>query len=82
MNIEGSVALVGVHTGFVDTDLVAALDVPKTSPVVVATAALDALEANAPEGLVDEATQKAKAALSRDQQLIYPDVIAGMAAAR
>ena len=74
--------VVGVHPGFVDTDLVAGLDVPKISPSVVAAAALDAVEAGAPEALVDEQTRNVKAALSRDQELIYPDVIAGAAATR
>ena len=69
--------VVGVHPGYVDTDLVAALDVPKMTPETVAQAALDALQANAPEILVGEQSQKVKAALSRDQELLYADLIAG-----
>lgn len=68
--------VVGVHPAFVDTDLVAGLDVPKISPATVAAAALDAVESGAPEALVDERTQNVKAALSRDQELIYPSILA------
>ena len=35
--------VVGVHVGFVDTDLTAALDVAKIAPAAVATAALDSV---------------------------------------
>ena len=37
--------VVGVHVGYVDTDLTAGLDVEKIEPAAVATAALDAVEA-------------------------------------
>jgi NAD(P)-dependent dehydrogenase (short-subunit alcohol dehydrogenase family) len=73
--------VVGVHPAFVDTDLVAGLDVPKISPDVVAAAALDAVESGAPEVLVDDRTRGVKAALSRDQELIYPPLFRGVAAA-
>jgi NAD(P)-dependent dehydrogenase (short-subunit alcohol dehydrogenase family) len=73
--------VVGVHPGFVDTELVAALDIPKIPASAVAIAALDALAGDAPEALVDESARRVKAALSRDQELIYPSVIADMEAA-
>src|SRR5829696_8073112 len=44
--------VVGVHVGFVDTDLTAALDVDKIAPAAVAAAALDAVEAGEPEAVV------------------------------
>jgi NAD(P)-dependent dehydrogenase (short-subunit alcohol dehydrogenase family) len=71
--------VVGVHPGFVDTDLVAGLDVPKIAPAVVAHAALDAVAEGRPEALVDEGTRTVKAALSRDQELIYPPRLAALA---
>jgi short-subunit dehydrogenase len=64
--------VVGVHVGFVDTDLAAAFDGPKAQPADVARAALDALEAGAPEAIVDEPSRLVKAALSDDQRLLYP----------
>lgn len=73
--------LVGVHVGFVDTDLIASFDVPKIAPREVAVAAFDGLEAGAPEVLVDERTREVKAGLSDDQNLIYPGVAEDFAAA-
>jgi NAD(P)-dependent dehydrogenase (short-subunit alcohol dehydrogenase family) len=66
--------LVGVHVGFVDTDLIASFEVEKIAPREVAIAAFDGLEAGAPEVLVDERTREVKAGLSDDQNLIYPGI--------
>lgn len=66
--------VVGVHVGFVDTDLTAALDVEKVEPAAVATAALNAVEAGEPEAAVDEISRQVKAGLSDDHGLIYPQV--------
>jgi NAD(P)-dependent dehydrogenase (short-subunit alcohol dehydrogenase family) len=66
--------LVGVHVGYVDTDLIASFDVEKISPREVAVAAFDGLEAGEPEVLVDERTREVKAGLGDDQRLIYPGV--------
>ena len=61
----------GLHVGYVDTDLAAGLEVPKTSPSDVARAALDGIEANALEVLVDELTRQVKAGLSADPSVLY-----------
>jgi NAD(P)-dependent dehydrogenase (short-subunit alcohol dehydrogenase family) len=74
--------VVGVHVGFVDTDLTAGLDTDKIPPVAVATATLDALEACASEAVVDDFSRAVKAGLKDDQQLIYPGVEAQFEAAR
>jgi NAD(P)-dependent dehydrogenase (short-subunit alcohol dehydrogenase family) len=66
--------VVGVHVGFVDTDLTAALPVDKIAPEAVAVSALDALEQGRPEALVDEFSRGAKASLHDDQNLIYPGI--------
>jgi NAD(P)-dependent dehydrogenase (short-subunit alcohol dehydrogenase family) len=66
--------VVGVHVGYVDTDLTAALAGDKIAPSLVAVAALDALAAGAPEALVDEFSRNAKAGLTDDQNLIYPGI--------
>ena len=63
--------VVGVHVGFVDTDLTAGLEVEKIPASVVAGAALDALEDGRPEVLVDEQTRAVKAALPNDQEQLY-----------
>ena len=64
--------VVGVHVGYVDTDLTAGLEGDKIAPEQVATAALDALAAGQPEALVDALARNLKAGLSDDQNLIYP----------
>jgi NAD(P)-dependent dehydrogenase (short-subunit alcohol dehydrogenase family) len=66
--------VVGVHVGFVDTDLTAALPVDKIAPQAVAVAALDALEQGRPEAVVDELSRNVKAGLFDDQNLIYPGI--------
>jgi NAD(P)-dependent dehydrogenase (short-subunit alcohol dehydrogenase family) len=66
--------VVGVHVGFVDTDLAAGLDVAKVPPAAVAAAALDAVQAGEPEAIVDEFSRTVKAGLSDDQRALYPRV--------
>jgi NAD(P)-dependent dehydrogenase (short-subunit alcohol dehydrogenase family) len=66
--------VVGVHAGFVDTDLTAALEVDKIAPAAVAAAALDAVEAGEPEAIVDDLSRQVKAGLSDDQHTLYPQI--------
>jgi NAD(P)-dependent dehydrogenase (short-subunit alcohol dehydrogenase family) len=66
--------VVAVHSGFIDTDMAAGLDVPKNSPESVVGQALDAVEAGQVEVLADERTRTVKANLPRDQELIYPGI--------
>jgi NAD(P)-dependent dehydrogenase (short-subunit alcohol dehydrogenase family) len=66
--------VVGVHVGYVDTDLTAELEGDKIAAPLVAISALDALEAGEPEALVDELSRTIKAGLSDDHNLIYPGI--------
>ncbi|HEX3142043.1 MAG TPA: SDR family oxidoreductase, partial [Rhizobacter sp.] len=56
--------VLGLHVGFVDTDLVRGLDVPKTPPELVVQRAFDGLEAGAHEVLADEITRQVKQGLT------------------
>ncbi|UBU17918.1 SDR family oxidoreductase [Nonomuraea gerenzanensis] len=56
--------VVGVHLGFADTDMVAAVSAPKLSPAEVAAAVLDGVEHGDSEVLVDEVSRRMKAALA------------------
>ncbi|MFH8466300.1 SDR family oxidoreductase [Streptomyces sp. NPDC017991] len=58
--------LTSVHLGAADTDLTKGLDVPKMSAADVARAALDGVEAEVFEVVVDEFTEMVKASLSKD----------------
>jgi short-subunit dehydrogenase len=56
--------VLGMHMGFVDTDLTDGLDVAKQTPEAVVKAALDALEAGESEVLADDMTRMIKGGLS------------------
>ncbi|GHC68888.1 SDR family oxidoreductase [Streptomyces flavofungini] len=56
--------VVGVHAGFIDTDMVSALDRPKATPAEIAARILDGLEAGDTEVLADDVTVGVKAGLS------------------
>jgi short-subunit dehydrogenase len=66
--------VVGVHPGPVDTDMTAAIELEKVPPATVATSALDALEADQPEAVVDDFSRSIKAGLSDDQETLYPQI--------
>ncbi|WP_406631647.1 SDR family oxidoreductase [Amycolatopsis sp. WGS_07] len=56
--------VVGVHAGFIDTDMVAAIERPKATPAETAARIVDGLEAGNTEVLADDVTATVKAALS------------------
>ncbi|TVZ75591.1 SDR family oxidoreductase [Streptomyces sp. BK340] len=65
--------VVGVHAGFIDTEMVSAMDLPKATPAEVAARIVDGLEAAATEVLTDDVTIAAKAALSGPvERLTFP----------
>ena len=61
--------VLGLHVGFIDTDLTNGLDVPKIAPELVVERTFDGLEQNAHQVLADEATQQIHQAFST-----HPDV--------
>jgi NAD(P)-dependent dehydrogenase (short-subunit alcohol dehydrogenase family) len=66
--------VVGVHSGFIETEMTAGIDAPKISPEEVARQVFDAVEAGQVEVLADERTRQVKASLPLDHELIYPAV--------
>lgn len=56
--------VLGVHAGFIDTDMVAAIPAAKATPSDVAKCIVDGLEQNALEVLTDDLSINVKAALS------------------
>jgi NAD(P)-dependent dehydrogenase (short-subunit alcohol dehydrogenase family) len=66
--------VLSVHASFIDTDMAAGIDAPKVNPESVAAQTFDAVEAGQIEVLTDERSRFVKASLSRDHELIYPDV--------
>jgi NAD(P)-dependent dehydrogenase (short-subunit alcohol dehydrogenase family) len=66
--------VVGVHVGYMDTDMTAALEVPKSSPDDIAGIVLDAVQAGESEVLADDVSRTVKAALSGDLSSLYPAI--------
>jgi NAD(P)-dependent dehydrogenase (short-subunit alcohol dehydrogenase family) len=69
---EQRTQVVGLHAGFIDTDLTRGLEVPKATPADVVRQAYDAIEAGAEEVSTDEFTREVKAALSAGVYLNEP----------
>ena len=64
--------VVGVHAGFIDTDMAAGVDGEKISPQSVAQQMVAAIEADAEEVLADPTSELVKASLSNDLTTLYP----------
>lgn len=58
--------VLGMHVGFVDTDLTKGIAMPKESPGAVVDRTFDALEANASEVLADERAKQVKQGLTAE----------------
>ncbi|MER5534557.1 SDR family oxidoreductase [Streptomyces mirabilis] len=66
----------GLHVGYVDTDMAAKVDAPKSSPESVAAQALDGIESGAFEVLADDLSRQVKAQLAEDLGVMYPQLVA------
>ncbi len=68
--------VVGVHAGFIDTEMVTELarGLPKDDPEDVARQVFDAVEAGQVEVLADQRTRRIKSLLPDDHEKIYPAV--------
>jgi NAD(P)-dependent dehydrogenase (short-subunit alcohol dehydrogenase family) len=64
--------VLGLHMGYVDTDLTRGFEVPKASPEEIVKHALDGLEAGADEVLADEITRQVKAGLTAARPSYLP----------
>jgi NAD(P)-dependent dehydrogenase (short-subunit alcohol dehydrogenase family) len=66
--------VVGVHAGWIDTDMAASVPESKISTGDVVRQTLDGVECGDEEVLTDDSTRQVKASLPNDQTLLYPDV--------
>ncbi len=64
--------VLGLHMGYVDTDLTRGFEVPKASPEDIVKQALDGLEAGADEVLGDEITRQIKAGMTAARPSYLP----------
>jgi NAD(P)-dependent dehydrogenase (short-subunit alcohol dehydrogenase family) len=70
------VQVVGLHVGYVDTDMIASVDAPKSDPADVVKSALDGIEAGAFEVLADDVSHQVKAGLAAPIEAMYPQLAA------
>ncbi|TFW29937.1 SDR family oxidoreductase [Duganella callida] len=56
--------VLAAHMGYMDTDMTAGIDAPKSAPADIASAIVTALEANEDEVLTDEVSRQVKAGFS------------------
>ncbi|WP_405866307.1 SDR family oxidoreductase [Streptomyces sp. NBC_01515] len=70
------IEVTGLHVGYVDTDMAARIDAPKSTPESVAAQALDGIESGAFEVLADDLTRQVKAGLSAEGGALYPQLAA------
>jgi NAD(P)-dependent dehydrogenase (short-subunit alcohol dehydrogenase family) len=68
--------VVGLHVGFIDTDMTQGFDVEKSSPQQVVIIALDGVEAGLEEVLADDATRELKQSLSSPRALYLGELAA------
>jgi short-subunit dehydrogenase len=66
--------VVGVHAGWIDTDMAANVPESKISTGDVAAQTLDGVEHGEAEVLTDDSTRHVKASLPNDQTSLYPDI--------
>jgi NAD(P)-dependent dehydrogenase (short-subunit alcohol dehydrogenase family) len=66
--------VVGVHAGFIDTDMASTVADSKISPSEVAKQTLDAVQNGQPEVLTDDWTRYVKESVATDQRSLYPDI--------
>ncbi|MEV0127800.1 SDR family oxidoreductase [Dactylosporangium sp. NPDC050688] len=68
------IGVTGLHVGYVDTDMTAAVTAPKISPEAVAAQLFDAVEQDRDEVLADDASRGAKRSLTADPAQRYAAV--------
>ena len=65
--------VLGMHVGFVDTDLTRGINLPKSSPDAIVRRSFDALEAGAEEVLADERARQIKQGLTAEPSVYLLD---------
>jgi NAD(P)-dependent dehydrogenase (short-subunit alcohol dehydrogenase family) len=66
--------VIGVHAGWIDTDMAANVPQAKISTGDVAAQTLDAVQSGDEEVITDDATRQVKASLPTDQSSLYPEL--------
>jgi NAD(P)-dependent dehydrogenase (short-subunit alcohol dehydrogenase family) len=67
-----NVRVSGLHVGYMDTDLTAGVDAPKSDPAAIAKLTLDELGAGSFEILADDVSRQVQAGLAGGVSALYP----------
>jgi NAD(P)-dependent dehydrogenase (short-subunit alcohol dehydrogenase family) len=68
---EQGTQVIGLHAGFIDTDLARNVDAPKTSPEQIVRVTLEALERGEEQVLADEISRQVHRGLSADRPIYF-----------
>jgi NAD(P)-dependent dehydrogenase (short-subunit alcohol dehydrogenase family) len=71
---DQGLAVTALHASYMDTDMTARLDVPKSDPRIIARQACDAIERGYSEVLADDHTRLVKDLLSGEIADLYPQL--------
>jgi len=70
--VEDNIRVAGLHVGYMDTDMAAAVTAPKSDPADIARLAINGIEADLYEILADDVSRHARSALSGGVAALYP----------
>jgi NAD(P)-dependent dehydrogenase (short-subunit alcohol dehydrogenase family) len=68
---EQGTTVTGLHVGYMDTDMAAGIDAPKSDPRDVARQVADAIRSGAPEVIADDFSRAVKSQLSQNVTAVY-----------
>jgi NAD(P)-dependent dehydrogenase (short-subunit alcohol dehydrogenase family) len=68
------IRVAGLHVGYMDTDMVRAVDAPKSDPTDIARIAVDGIADGAYEIVADNGSRQAQAALAGGVSALYPQL--------
>ncbi|WP_444951374.1 SDR family oxidoreductase [Micromonospora ureilytica] len=71
---ERGVRVAGLHVGYMDTDMAAGVDAPKSDPAVIARIGVDGIETDAYEIVTDETSRQVQAGLAGGVAALYPQL--------
>jgi NAD(P)-dependent dehydrogenase (short-subunit alcohol dehydrogenase family) len=68
------IRVAGLHVGFMDTDMTASVDAPKSDPVEIAKVAIDGIENDLYEIVADDVSHHVQGALAGGVLALYPQL--------
>jgi NAD(P)-dependent dehydrogenase (short-subunit alcohol dehydrogenase family) len=69
---EENIRVVGLHVGYMDTDMTASVTAPKSDPADIAKIAIDGIEQDLYEIVADEVSHRVQAGLAGGVPALYP----------